>query len=405
MADRDELIRLTLRQLQARQERAARSRRWFLGRAGLTAGGLVLGPTLLSGCGDDDEGGGGGGGGGGDGGGDAGGSESDELRISNWPGYIDEETIPAFEEATGIAVVYTEDVNDNEEYFGQIREPLSNNEDIGADLFVVTDFLVARLIELGWLAELDDSQLGNKGNLVDALSDVAYDPERRFSLPWFSGFTGLAYNRAITGRDITSFEELFDPEFAGQVSMLADLRDGLGMVIQHLGGSVEDVTEEQVQEAADFVEARKDQIRRFTGNDYLTDLSTGNLAVCQAYSGDVLQLTFENPDIRFVMPEEGGLLFSDNMVIPRSTRNGVGAMQWMDFVYDPVVNGPLTAYVQFISPVKGAIAEVAKVDEALAESPLIDPPQELLDLAHIWRALDTEEEIAFADIYTAVTTG
>ncbi len=390
-------------QRQVNQELALRwSRRRFLGRMGIAAGALAAGPAFLAACGDDDEGG------------ETGGegstttiarTTSDTLRISNWPFYIDEETIPAFEEASGLTVEYTEDVNDNEEYFSKIREPLSRGRDIGADLFVVTDFLVARLVSLGWLTQFDPANVPNKSNLVGSLTGVDFDPDRVYSLPWFSGFTALAYNIELTGEEITTMEAIFDPRHEGKVTMFSDMRDGLGMVILMDKGTLEGVTADDVQAAADRVQEAKDsgQIRRFTGNDYGDDLVAGNVAIAQAYSGDVAQLQLDNPNLRFVLPETGGLLFSDNMVIPTTTKNLDGAEQWMNYVYDPVNMARLTAEVQFIPPVQGTGEELVAIDPALAENPLINPPEEDLARAFVFPTLSEEDEVAFTEIYNAVT--
>ncbi len=385
---------------------ARMSRRRFLGRSGLALGGLAIGPTLLAACGGDDSGGGGGGGGAADVP-DFEPTTSDALRISNWPAYIDEETVGLFETESGLSVTYTEDVNSNEEYFARIREPLSRGEDVGSDLFIVTDFLVNRLIGLGWLAPMDDANVPNKENLVANLADVEYDPERRFSLPWFSGFTSIAYNQALTGREITSISDLFDPEFAGQVTMFSDMRDGLGLILLEQGKSPADATLEDIQAAADRVAEAKEagQIRRFTGNDYLDDLAAGNTAVAEVYSGDVAQLLGDNPDLRFVVPEEGMLQFSDNMVMPISTANSAGVEEWMNYVYDPVNMARITAYVQYIPPVEGTGEELATLDPALADNPLINPPEEYTSAAVVWRPLSDEEDQEFTSIYAEVTEG
>jgi spermidine/putrescine transport system substrate-binding protein len=396
MTDRDELIRLTLQQLDARRA----SRRRFVGHAGLMAGGVLLGPTFLAACGSSDSD---------TSGGPATTAEQSgsSLRISNWPLYIDEDTVPNFQDASGLSVTYTEDVNDNEEYFAKIQEPLSRGEDVGADLFVITDFLVARLITLGWLAEIDDANVPNKANLVENLSNVEYDPDRTYSLPWFSGMSGLAYNKAAVGREITSLDDLFDPEFKGKVSMFSDLRDGLGQVMLWQGNSPEDPTEEAVQQAADAVQEQVDngQIRRFTGNDYGQDLSSGDLVIAQAYSGDVAQLQLDNPDLAFVVPESGGIQFSDNMVMPTTTRNKAGAEEWMNFIYDRVNYAPLTAFVQYFPVVSDITKELEEIDPTVAENPLINPPQSTLDNLVIWATLTDEQDVAYAAIYSAVTSG
>ncbi|MCE7885320.1 MAG: spermidine/putrescine ABC transporter substrate-binding protein [Actinobacteria bacterium ATB1] len=373
------------------------TRRGFLG-ASLAVGGLAAVSPLVAACGgDSDEE---------SSGGDTGSAGGEDiLRISNWPLYIDDKTVGEFEEASGLTVEYTEDINDNEEYFAKIKEPLTRDQDIGADMFIVTDFLVSRLINLGWLEKLDDSKIPNKANLVQPLFDVGYDPERVYSLPWFSGFTAIAYNIELTGEEITSTSALFDPKYKGKVTMLSDLRDGLGQIILLDGATTEEVTEEDVQRAADRVQAAKDagQIRRFTGNDYADDLAQGNVAIAQAYSGDVAQLQLDNPNLRFVVPQEGGIIFSDNMVIPTTTKNADGAFEWMDYVYDPAHNAQITAEVQFISPVREVAAELEKLDPELAANPLVVPTEEMLALGHEWRPLTDEEEVTYSEIYANVT--
>jgi spermidine/putrescine transport system substrate-binding protein len=389
---------------QIRRHLAMMSRRRFLGRSGLALGGLALGPTLLAACGDD-SGGGGGGVEAGDGTVPAfEATTNDTLRISNWPFYIDEETVGLFEGESGLSVDYTEDVNDNEEYFARIREPLSRGDDVGADLFIVTDFLVNRLIGLGWLAPMDDANVPNKSNLVASLQGIEFDPDRTYSLPWFSGFTSLAYNPELTGREITSLNDIFDPEFAGQVTMFSDLRDGLGQVMLGEGISLADVTAEDVEAAVAKVQDAKDagQIRRFTGNDYGDDLVAGNVAIAQAYSGDVAQLQLDNPDLQFVFADEGMVAWSDNMVMPITTRNSTGAEQWMNYAYDPVNAARITAYVQFISPVEGSGEELVALDPALADNPLINPTAEVRDSAQAWRGLTDEEDQEFSALYAAV---
>lgn len=387
---------------QIRRQLAMMSRRRFLGRSSLALGGLALGPSLLAACGGDDGGGGGGGGGGAAP--DFEPTTSDELRISNWPFYIDEETVGLFEDESGLSVSYTEDVNDNEEYFSRIREPLSRGDDIGADLFIVTDFMVNRLIGLGWLAPLDDANIPNKGNLVSSLANVEFDPERTYSLPWFSGFTSIAYNPNLTGREITQLADLFDPEFAGQVTMFSDLRDGLGQVLLMEGLSPAEATREDIEQAIARVQEAKDagQIRRFTGNDYGDDLVAGNVAIAQAYSGDVAQLQLDNPDLEFVFAEEGMIAWSDNMVLPITTQNSTGAEQFMNYAYDPVNAARITAYVQFISPVEGAGDELVALDPALADNELINPPPEVRDSAVAWRGLTDEEDQEFSALYAEV---
>jgi spermidine/putrescine transport system substrate-binding protein len=377
------------------------SRRRFLGGGAAGAAAMALGPAFLAACGDDDGGSTSAGGGGG------GGESSDRLRISNWPLYISEDFIPKFEEASGLSVTYTEDLNDNEEWFAKIREPLSNGQDIGADLAVPTEYLAARLISLGWLAELDDANIPNKGNLRPDLLDSTADEERRYTLPYMSGMVGLAYNRALTGRDITSIEDMWDPAFAGQVSLFSDVQDGLGMIMQSLGDDPAEPTTEAVQRAADKVAEEKDrgQIRRFTGNDYTDDLAAGNLAIAQAYSGDVVQLALDNPDLSFVVPESGGTTFVDTMVIPTTTRNKAGAEEFMNFVYDRDNYAELIVWVQYVPVLSDMTEALEAIDPEVASNPLINPPQETLDRLASWPILEDDVIAEYTTIYSDVTEG
>jgi spermidine/putrescine transport system substrate-binding protein len=387
----------------ARTTRASRpvgpnlSRRAFLGRgaAGLTAA-TVLGPSLLAACGGDDDDTAAGGGGG---------SSSDTLRISNWPFYISEDFVPKFEEASGLSVSYKEDFNDNEEWFAKVKDSLAEGQDIGTDLVIPSEFMVARLIRLGWLNELDDSNIPNKGNLRTDLLDSSIDEERKYSLPYMSGMVGLAYNRAATGRDITSVDDLWDPEFKGRVTLFSDSQDGLGMVMLSLGDDPADPSTETVQKAADKVAEEKDkgQIRRFTGNDYADDLASGNVAIAQAYSGDIVQLALDNPDLAFIVPEAGGTTFVDSMVIPSTTRNQAGAEEWMNYVYDRDNYAELIAYIQYVPVLSDMTDALEAVDPEVASDPLVNPPQDVLDKLHIWPALTDEQDQEYSTIYADVT--
>jgi spermidine/putrescine transport system substrate-binding protein len=371
------------------------SRRRFLGRgAAGAAAAVVLGPSFIAACGGDDDDTSAGGGGGGD-----------SLRISNWPFYITETFVPAFEEASGLSVTYKEDFNDNEEWFAKVKDSLDAGQDIGTDLVVPSEFMVARLIGLDWLEELDDANIPNKVNLRTDLLDSTIDDERRYSAPYMSGMVGLAYNRAATGRDITSVEDLWDPAFSGRVSLFSDTQDGLGMIMLSLGDDPANPSAEAVQRAADKVAEEKDsgQIRRFTGNDYADDLAAGNVAVAQAYSGDIVQLQADNPDLQFVVPEAGGTTFVDSMVIPVTTRNKAGAEEWINFVYDKANYAELIAFVQFVPVLTDITAELSAVDPEVAANPLVNPPQETLDKLSIWPALSDEDDAEYATIYAEVT--
>ncbi|MET4429759.1 MULTISPECIES: spermidine/putrescine ABC transporter substrate-binding protein [unclassified Mycolicibacterium] len=376
------------------------SRRRFIGGGAAAAAAAILGPSFLAACGSDSS--------------TSGSSPTQDsgpasgtLRVSNWPLYMADGFVAAFQTASGITVDYKEDFNDNEQWFAKVKEPLSRKQDIGADLVVPTEFMAARVKGLGWLNEISDAGVPNRKNLRKDLLDSKVDPGRKFTAPYMTGMVGLAYNRAATGRDITKIEDLWDPAFKGRVSLFSDVQDGLGMIMQSQGNSPENPTTEAVTKAVDLVREQKDkgQIRRFTGNDYADDLASGNIAVAQAYSGDVVQLQADNPDLQFIVPEAGGDWFIDTMVIPYTTQNQKAAEAWINYVYDRPNYAKLVAFTQFVPVLSDITEELAKVDAASAANPLINPSPEVQANLKSWAALTDEQTQEFNTLYAAVTGG
>jgi len=381
----------------SRLAQAQWSRRRFLGGGAALGGGLLLGPSLLAGCGGDSETSSS------DGGGDQN-SGGKLLRISNWPLYMAEGFNAKFEKETGYTVDYKENFQDNETWFAANRDALAAGQDIGADLVIPTNSMTTRLISLGCLTKLDHAKIPNMKNVRPDLIEGVWDPGAVYSMPYFTAFAGLAYNKAETGREITSVDDLWDPKFKGRVSMLSDMQDGLGMIMLAQGVDLADVTVEDVQQASDLVaEKNQDgQIRRFTGNDYQDDLTNGNVVIAQVYSGDVAQLQADNPDIEFVVPEGGGTMFIDTMVAPITTKNLDGAEAWMNFVYDKDNYAMLTDYVQYIPVLSDMDDALAKVNPELVDNPLVNPSQEVLDRVQAWPPLKEEDEAAMVKTYAKV---
>jgi spermidine/putrescine transport system substrate-binding protein len=317
------------------------------------------------------------------------------LTISNWPLYIDKSVNKSFVRKFGVQdFKYHEDVNDNDEFFGKVQQPLAQGKSIGRDIMVLTDWMAARTLRLGYLDPLDKRNIPNAKNLQPALQIPPWDPNRAFSLPWQSGMTGIGYNPKKTGREIKSFKDLFDPKFKGRVSFFTDPRDAANFILLKNGIKPENATIDQVLAAIEELDKanRSGQIRRFTGNDYTADLTKGNLWLCQAYSGDIIQLQADNPDLRFVIPEEGATLWSDNMLIPRHAEHPYAAEVYMNYVYDPEVAAKIAAYVNYVTPVVGAQEVLAKTDRKLAANPLIFPDAETLAKLHPFPVLDEKEE-------------
>ena len=378
------------------------SRRRFIGGGAAAAAALAMGGSFLAACSSGDKSASGGG------------TTSTQegpatgtVRISNWPLYMADGFVAAFQKASGLTVDYKEDFNDNEQWFAKVKEPLSRKQDIGADLVVPTQFMAARIHRLGWLNEISEAGVPNRKNLRKDLMDSKVDPGRKFLAPYMTGMVGLAYNRAATGRDIATIDDLWDPAFKGRVSLFSDTQDGLGMLMMSQGSSVEDPTTEAVQKAVDLVREQKDkgQIRRFTGNDYADDLAAGNIAVAQAYSGDVVQLQADNPDLKFIVPESGGDWFIDTMVIPYTTQNQAAAEAWIDYIYDRANYAKLVAFVQYVPVLSDMEDELNKVDPSIAKNELINPPEALTAKLKSWAPLSDEQTQEFNTLFAAVTGG
>jgi spermidine/putrescine transport system substrate-binding protein len=377
------------------------SRRRFIGGGAAAAAAVAMGGSFLAACSSDNK--------------SATGTSSSTqagpatgtLRISNWPLYMADGFVAEFQKASGLTVDYKEDFNDNEQWFAKVKEPLSRKQDIGADLAVPTTFMMVRLHQLGWLNEISDAGVPNKKNVRPDLLEANVDPGRKYSAPYMSGMVGLAYNKAATGRDIKTIDDMWDPAFKGKVSMFSDTQDGLGMIMMSQGNSVENPTTESIQKAIDLVKAQKDkgQIRRFTGNDYADDLASGNVAIAQAYSGDVVQLQADNPDLHFVVPQSGGTTFVDTMVIPYTTQNQKAAEAWINYVYDRPNYAKLIAHTQYVPVLSDMGYELNKIDPKLAANPLINPPKETLDKLKGWPALSDQQTQQFNTAYAAVTGG
>ena len=329
------------------------------------------------------------------------------LRVSNWPLYMADGFVAAFQTASGLTVDYKEDYNDNEQWFAKVKEPLSRKQDIGADLVVPTEFMAARIKGLNWLNEISEEGVPNRANLRPDLMDSKVDPGRKYTAPYMTGMVGLAYNKAATGRDIRGIDDLWDPAFKGRVSLFSDAQDGLGMIMQSQGNSIEEPTTEGVKKAVDLVREQKEkgQIRRFTGNDYADDLAAGNIAIAQAYSGDVVQLQADNPDLQFIVPESGGDWFIDTMTIPYTSQNQKGAEEWINYIYDRANYAKLVAFVQYVPVLSDMTDEIAKIDPAVASNPLINPPADMQKNLKSWAALTDEQTQEFNTLYAAVTGG
>ena len=365
------------------------TRRQLLRRAAV--GGAALGlPSLLAACG------GGGSGTTGAAGGTGGAAQvNNVLNFSNWELYIDTPdslkaagvnkptTLEQFTQQTGIKVNYYEDVNSNSEYFAKVQGRLAQGQGIGRDIFVSTDNdrFLGQYIDLKWVQKLDKSLIPNIKNLIDAQAHPPFDPNRDYSLPWFSGMDGIAWNKDATG-PVTSVQQLLeDPSLKGRVGIWNGMGDTLGLIMLENGDDPAKVTDASFQSAIARVQKAVDsgQIRAFYGNNYAQPLSKGDLAASMAWSGDIFLLA--NPKLTWILPETGGIIWTDNMVIPLGGSVAT-ASTYMNFVYDPTIAAQLALGAGYISSVKGVPDEAAKLNPKAAANTLVFPTDDMLSNLH-----------------------
>lgn len=339
------------------------------------------------------------------------------LHFSNWPSYMDEAdekvngqtvlpTLNDFQRQSGIKVTYTTDVNDNAEFYAKVRDQLGSCQSTGRDIFVLTDWMAARMISLGWIQKLDHAKIPNVDQqLLKQLRAPSWDPNRDHSAPWQSGLTGIAYNAKVT-KEVRTFEELVTrQDLKGRITLLSEMPDTMSFMLRLTGANPSKFNDAEWSRALEHLQdiVASGQVRRFTGNDYVQDLNDGNIAACEAWSGDVIAMQADNEDIKFVVPEEGLNLWSDNMLVPNKASHKANAEALMNYYYEPEVAATLAAWVNYICPVTGARKAMEQIDPELVDSPLIFPDEEMLAKTSAFMPLDTKKAALYeADFNLAI---
>ena len=338
------------------------------------------------------------------------------LNFANWIGYVDISddgssypTLEKFTAETGIEVNYQEDVDDNETFFtSDLQAPLNAGQSSGWDIVVVTDWMVARLVRLGWLETINTAATPNfPANLLDQYKGRSFDPDTNLSAPWQSGMTGIGHDAKATG-PLDSVEVFFAETFKGRMTYLSEMRDTVGLAAIKLGFAPEELTEDQFQQSIGVVDAavKAGIPRQLAGNSYVDTLLSGDAVAGIAWSGDVTGLLqpdqSESQDFQWVLPKEGGMLWTDNMCIPKGAENKGQAELWINFYYEPVNAATIEAYVNYVCPVKGAREAMLALDEDLANNALIFPTEEMTARLHQFRGTNQDEESRWAEDFSRV---
>ena len=336
------------------------------------------------------------------------------VNWSNWPLYLDEDedtggnpSLEEFQSSTGIDVTYTPDINDNNEFYAKVRTQLEQGQDIGRDMVVLTDWMAALWIQSGYAQQLDKANIPNAVNLIPRLAEVQFDTDRSYSLPWQSGFAGLGFNipalKEATGQTyMSSLDQLFDPALKGRITVLSEMRDTMGCILGSLGYDATDFTDAEFEEAIAELTKHVDsgQIRQVTGNDYIAAMDSGDVIAVIGWSGDVIAL---GEDFGFSLPESGGMLWTDNMLIPSLAQHKKNAEQVMNYYYDPEVAAQVAAWVNYLCPVEGAQAAMEDIDPELATSEWIFPSASVLDSANVFMELTPEQNEAYERLFQKAT--
>jgi spermidine/putrescine transport system substrate-binding protein len=363
-------------------------------RAVLAGAGAAVGASALAACGSG-----------------GGGSSKDSVRWANWTLYLDVDdsgtkypTLEAFEKEFGIDAVYSEDINDNDEFFGKVQGQLKLKKDIGYDIITPTDWMAARFIRLGYTQKFDKANIPNAKNILPTLAHPSFDPNRDSSLTYQSIMAGLGWNTAVNPKGMKSIDDLWTPANKGKIIVLSEMRDTIGVILLSQGVDITTVTEDQFMNAVDFLEKKiaDGWIRGVKGNEYKEDLISGDATAVIAWAGDLFQLSNENAGkFDFAIPESGGTISGDNFLIPStaSAEGKANAEKLINYYYDPVVAAEVAAYVNYVTPVAGAQAEMEKINPELAKSEYIFPTEKTMSRLHVFKALTPTEETSWTEAF------
>jgi spermidine/putrescine transport system substrate-binding protein len=342
------------------------------------------------------------------------------VVFANWPEYMPEDQAPLkkFQQDTGISFEYKEVIQENAEFFGKADPVLRAGQSLGYDIVVMTNGVqLQHMIELGYIVPLDHSRIPNfLANAGEKYKERSYDPGNVYTMPYMSGFTGIAYNTKYVKDDITSIDSLFDPKYKGKVGMMSDAQEIANFGMFALGIDPEKATEADWRKAGDKLKAQRDAgiVRKYYDQSYIDAVSKGDVWLSMAWSGDVFQRQISGEPVKFVVPEEGGTIWTDNMLIPKNAANPLDALMLMDYLYQPAIAAQLDEYVQYVSPVpsiqdlmreeagKAKGGDKKTLDEMVA-SPLLFPSEADYAKLRNYTKLTTAQEQVFNPIFQSIT--
>jgi spermidine/putrescine transport system substrate-binding protein len=344
------------------------------------------------------------------------------LEFANWPAYIDltgkaydtgvytkgsSPTIEQFKKAIGVDVHYVEAIEDNKTFYAKIQPHLQAGEPTGWDLIVVTDWLAAKIIAKSWAEPINHGDVPNAvNNLQDSLKNQPWDTNNDYHFPWQSGMTGIGFNKkSLAGAGIAepkSLQDLWKIK-PGKISFLTESRDTFGLGLLKLGKDANPATTtaDDLQAVHDDIKPLVDGGLIFADNSYLDNFASKKTWAAMVWSGDLASSGSE--DDVFQVPDEGLMIWTDNMVIPKGAANPYTAALMINFVYDPKIAAQIEDYVYYVCPVKGADVEIKKIDAGAATNPLIFPTPDMTAKYHNFQFLDPDLEAKLDELYNDLT--
>ena len=315
-----------------------------------------------------------------------------ELNIYNWGNYTNPELIEKFEEETGIEVTLT-DYDSNDTALAKIEAGGH-----GFDIVVPTHSYVPIYIEKGLLMEPGIPEMENYGNIAERWRDVDWDPERRYTVPWQWGTTGVAVNTSAYDGDPNTSAIWLDPpeELRGKVNVVPEMQDVISLALMYTGGEPCTTDREQLRAARDALVAAKDS---WMSMDYgMTEkLSSADVMASVNWNGSTFRARLNNPDVVYGYPQEGYIVWMDNAAVLADAQNPDNAKLFLDFIMDPENAALISEFARYANGIEGSEAFMS---EEMAEAPEINPPAELTEAGQFTPACPAEAQQMYAAIWT-----
>jgi spermidine/putrescine transport system substrate-binding protein len=295
---------------------------------------------------------------------------TNRLNFYNWSYYIAEETIPNFEDEFGVRVRY-DNFSSNSEILAKMQAGGS-----GYDIIVPSDYMVEIMIQLDMLQPINFENIPNIENIDERFKNLPFDPQNAYSVPYQWGTTGIGINTRYVKENIDSWGVFWDENYKGRMSILDDMRSGLVPALKLLGYSVNTQNQAELDEARDLMIQQKEFVRTYSSETYMDLLKSGDVWIAMGWSGDIFQVTKENPDVIFVIPKEGSYIWVDNLVIPKRAPNKFTAETFINYLLRPDVSAEISNFTGYSSPNRTALPFI---DEDLLNDVSMYPNSEIME--------------------------